>query len=233
VNRSAPNSTRLSSCQEVFPPRVRLGIFICGLLVAFLFAGLAPVAVAQKAPLPSARPDLPFAVSDFDGDLRPDLAVVQAGRSNPSFTDYWVQLQLSAAGLKYIRLVAPTGGLQIAARDVNGDLFPDLVLTTAWRDQPVAILLNDGHGSFSLIDPAVFPEAFHTCNSNWSGSDSGEQDLLGVVTQSPPVAGPAAARLPHLGSSVRATRPANCGFLTTPVLISCQGRAPPFEFPRL
>src|SRR5271170_3994083 len=64
-------------------------------------------------------------------------------------TNYSVQLHLSSVGQHSIQLVAPAGGLQIEARDVNGDDAIDLVLTTAWLKQPVAIFLNDGHGSFS------------------------------------------------------------------------------------
>jgi len=37
----------------------------------------------------------------------------------------------------------------IEARDVNGDYPADLIGSTAWHRQPVTMLLNDGHGSFS------------------------------------------------------------------------------------
>jgi hypothetical protein len=100
---------------------------------------------------------LAFAVADFDGDLRPDLAHIQIGRSDAALTDYWVQLQLSGAGQQSILVVAPSGGLQISVRDVNGDDAPDLVLTTSWLKTPVAILLNDGRGGFSRKEPSAFP----------------------------------------------------------------------------
>src|SRR5208283_2221452 len=103
---------------------------LCLLLVTGLVAGAAKVAEAQSTPPTAVGLGLPFAIADLDGDLRPDLADVQIGRSDLSFTDYWIQLRLSAAGPQTILVVAPSGGLQIAARDVNGDHAIDLVLTT-------------------------------------------------------------------------------------------------------
>ena len=207
----------------------RLAKFFCFLILLTLALAAAPRALAQSQSVPSVSPDAPFAFSDFDGDLRPDLAVVQAGRSDPSLTDYWVQFHLTAVGLHSIRVVAPTGGLQIAARDVNGDHVPDLVLTTSWRKLPVAILLNDGHGSFSLADPAAYPEVFRGSKTGWIGSALPELDCFGVLSQSPTGACPSAARLPYLGSPVRATRPSDCRFPLARGLIPHLGRAPPPE----
>jgi hypothetical protein len=116
-----------------------------------------------------------FAVADFDGDVRPDLATIESGSNHAGATDYWVQLRLTTAGHQSIRLLAPAGGLWIEARDVNGDQAVDLVLTTAWFNQPVAILLNDGHGRFSRVQPATFSAAFGDSGPDW---DAGlRQDL--------------------------------------------------------
>jgi hypothetical protein len=215
--------------REAPPGPGRLAKFFCLLIFLTLALAAAPQALAQSQCVPAVLPDAPFAFSDFDGDLRPDLAVVQAGRSDLSLTDYWVQFHLTAVGLHSIRVVAPTGGLQIAARDVNGDHVPDLVLTTSWRKLPVAILLNDGHGSFSLADPAEYPEAFRGSKTSWIGSAVPELDRFGVPSQSPTGACPSAARLPHLSSLVRATRPSDCRFPLARGLIPHLGRAPPPE----
>src|SRR5580704_14679506 len=53
----------------------------------------------------SAGPGLPFAVADFDGDLRPDVANVQVGESTSGTSSYRIQLQLSGAGRQFIQLV--------------------------------------------------------------------------------------------------------------------------------
>ena len=212
----------------------RLAWLFCALLSLGFAVAAAPQALAQSHPVLSVSPDAPFAFSDFDGDLRPDLAVVEAGRSDPSLTDYWVQFHLTAVGSHSIRVVAPTGGLQIAARDVNGDHAPDLVLTTSWRKLPVAILLNDGHGSFSLIDPAAYPEAFRGSRTSWICAASPELDRFGVPAQSPPGACPPTARLPRFDFPVRATRSSDCRFPLARGLSPHLGRAPPRDsFPEV
>ena len=134
-------------------------------LLLLLFLGLVGGRAAantdvQKGPVSSVGPGLSFAIADFDGDLRPDVVSVHTGRSDFSRSDYWIQLQLTTAGHQSIQVVASIGGLQIAARDVNGDHAIDLVLTTALLRQPVAILLNDGHGNFTRVAPTAFPGAF-------------------------------------------------------------------------
>lgn len=201
-------------------------------LVAFV-AGTAAGSDIQSAPVSSVGPSLPLAIADFDGDLRPDLAGVQIGRSDVGRTDYWIQLQLSATGRQTIRVIAPAGGLQIAARDVNGDHALDLVLTTSWFKEPVAILLNDGHGSFTRVDPTVFPEAFTESKTSWGSLALRAPDAVGVPPQSRAGIFSAMARLPHAGSQVGAVPALNCRFLLSAFLISHPGRAPPSEVSQL
>ena len=188
-----------------------------------------PVVRGQTPANTAVSPNLPFAISDFDGDLHPDVAVVQEGRSDRSLTDYWVQLRLSALGPQAIRVVAPAGGLQIDARDVNGDDVPDLVLTTAWQKQPVAILLNDGHGSFSRIDPNAYPQAFRGSKAGWSGAAAVEADLLGVPSQSYGIGCLLTGRARHTNVSVGAAQKFECGFVRGPDLAGHWGRDPPTE----
>ena len=75
---------------------------------------------------------------------------------------YRLTFQLSSSPRQALWLAAPTGGLQLAPRDVNRDRFVDVVVTTAWTNQPVAVLLNDGRGHFSAANPNSFPWAFST-----------------------------------------------------------------------
>lgn len=135
------------------------------LLASFLFS-VAPAAVARvpargtggaaiSGPLASQ-----FAISDFDGDSRPDLASVHVGQSGPRETRYSIDFQLTSGLSQRFDFIAPIGGLALASEDVNGDTFPDLVVTAYWTRQPVAILLNDGRGNFTPAQPAAFPQAF-------------------------------------------------------------------------
>jgi hypothetical protein len=200
------------------------------LVLAVLVAGAAPRTDAQITTLTSDGSNLRFVYSDFDGDLRPDLAVVQAGQSDLSFTDYWVQFQLTTTRPQAIRVVAPTGGLQMATWDVNGDHVPDLVLTTTWSNQAVAVLLNDGHGSFSRLDPSTYPAAFRPSKANWSYSAHLDQVLVGFLSLSRTGASPMGARPPYyLDGSVRAARRSDHGSLLNPELVSHLGRSPPLN----
>jgi hypothetical protein len=110
-----------------------------------------------------------FAIADFDGDSRPDLATVQVGLSGTSNARYWIDFEMSAGSRQLIGVMAPAGGLQIAPRDVNGDQSLDLVVTTAWLDRPVAVLLNDGHGNFTYRDAKAFGGMTWSFDTRWFG----------------------------------------------------------------
>jgi hypothetical protein len=233
VNNSDRMFKYLGRRRDNLAPAGLMCRFLCFLFLAGLVAYGAAGADFQSAYFTSVGPGLPYAVADFDGDLRPDVADVQVGRSDVSFTDYWIQLQLSAAGRQTILVVAPSGGLQIDARDVNGDHALDLVLTTTWLRQPVAILLNDGRGNFSRVDPTAFPEVFSEPKTSWGFAAHQAPDMVGVPPQ--PRAGiwPTTTRLPRVGSRAGAIPPSNCAFLLNPFLISQPGRAPPSGVPHL
>jgi hypothetical protein len=207
--------------------------FLPLILLAGTMAGNAAATDAPRSSTVSIGPGLQFAVADLDGDHRPDLVGVQAGQSSVSRTNYWIQLQLSAAGRQTILLVAPSGGLQIAARDVNGDQIPDLILTATWLRQPVAIFINDGHGTFTRAEPSAFPEAFREPLSNWDSTTDQITDSLGVPPSSSAGFYEATTRSPHALPRAGAVAPSSRGFLPSPFLVSSLGRAPPSAVPHL
>jgi hypothetical protein len=207
--------------------------FLPVILLAGTIAGAAAAADAPRSSTVSIGPGLQFAVADFDGDHRPDLVGVQSGQSGVSRTNYWIQLQLSASGRQTILLVAPAGGLEIAARDVNGDQIPDLILTTTWLRQPVAIFINDGHGAFTRAAPGAFPEAFREPLSIWDSTSDRMPDSLGVPPSTPAGFYEATARSPHAVPQAGAVAQSSQGFRPSPFIVSSPGRAPPSEFPYL
>jgi len=109
-----------------------------------------------------------FAIADFDGDNHPDLATVNVGQSSARNTRYWIAFHLSGRSSQTVGITAPAGGLQIISQDVNGDSFPDVIVTTAWTNKPVAILLNDGLGNFRSSSPSEFQNAFTTSETSWT-----------------------------------------------------------------
>jgi hypothetical protein len=127
-------------------------------LAAFLWAGHAQIKSANP---PIARlvrtGDAHFAIADFDGDLQPDLALVRVTSDGSPTSQYSVDLNFSSGHKPAIRVVGPSGGLQITPQDVNGDKFADLVVTSLLDSQFVAIFLNDGKGNFAPAEPSDFP----------------------------------------------------------------------------
>jgi hypothetical protein len=197
------------------------------LLLFFAFMGSS--AAAEEAQNIAAAPvslGQQLAISDFDGDLHPDLASVQAGATASGSTDYWIQLQLSAVGRQSIRIVAPAGGLLLEARDVNGDHAVDLILSTLFR-QPVAIFLNDGHGSFSRVAPSAFPGAFGNLLTNWASASDQATDDVGAPPQSRPGIFQAANALTNIRTLADSAPPSGAGFAPHSFLVSHAGRAPP------
>jgi hypothetical protein len=87
------------------------------------------------------------AVGDFDGDGKLDVAVADSNQNNKR-GDVRVFMGTGKGTLKpptiYPVKGAPFG---IAARDLNGDSFPDLAVTQETAGS-VAVLLNDGTGKF-------------------------------------------------------------------------------------
>ena len=199
---------------------------VCLLFLAGLMGGAVAAADVPNAHVASPGPNLSFSVADFDGDSKPDLASVQTGKSDLTRAAYWIQLRLSAAGRQTFQIVAPIGGLQIASRDVNGDQALDLVLTT-WLGRPVAILLNDGHGNFSRVEPTVFPEAFQESETSWSSSTDHAIDAVGIPPQSREDIGPQRNLFLHWRSQARFAAPSDSRFAVRPFLTSHLGRAPP------
>jgi hypothetical protein len=170
-----------------------------------------------------------FAIADFDGDFRPDFVSIQAGAIIPGGANYWIQLQLTSAGRQSIELVAPAGGLLIEARDVNGDHAVDLVLATAWFRQPVAIFLNDGHGSFSRAEPTAFPGAFSNSKTNWLSGSNLSTDTVGVPPQSGAGVRTEEKEILRYGLRAGSIQASSAGFPVHPFLVSQPGRAPPSE----
>jgi hypothetical protein len=113
-----------------------------------------------------------YAIADFDGDQLPDVATVRAERTLLPFTSYSIHLKFSGTPDSALDLIAPRGGLELLARDVNGDAFTDLVVTTATGSHLVAVLVNDGHGKFTVAKPGTFPGIESEPHSRFSAQDA-------------------------------------------------------------
>jgi hypothetical protein len=100
-----------------------------------------------------------FAIADFDGDRQPDLALIRVTSDGSLTSQYTVDFNFSGGHKPAICFVGPAGGMQISPRDVNGDKFADLVVTSLLDSKFVVIFLNDGEGNFVSAEPSDYPGA--------------------------------------------------------------------------
>jgi hypothetical protein len=81
----------------------------------------------------------------------------------PSGFRYRIDLHLtSREGPSSFSVFAQPGGVRIIPRDVDGDWYLDLVISSAWSFAPVGVWINDGHGGFIRGDPSAYPESIWT-----------------------------------------------------------------------
>jgi hypothetical protein len=207
------------------PLLVRLSVCAALLLLSGIVTASAP---QQESSAVSPAIGARFAIADFDGDLKPDLATVQVGGSNARTTRYSIRFELSGGAAHSISLLAPSGGLQIVPQDVNGDQIPDLIVSTQWLNRPVAVLLNDGHGNFTLIDPGAFPEFMRNVQTEWSGAGTHIHDTsaLPPSRSSAKACGVFAAAF-FAGDDAELTPLSALRFHVVRFDLSCAGRAPP------
>ena len=97
-----------------------------------------------------------FAIADLDGDRQPDLAIVEPESQREAGNKYWIRLHFGGGMESAIAVNAPAGGLRLSARDVNGDDSIDLVVSTELDAKIIEVLINDGHGNFSVAEPGSY-----------------------------------------------------------------------------
>lgn len=202
-----------------------LAASIALLLLGGLAGSSANAAETQSGPLTAGGPGPQFAVADLDGDLRPDTARIQAGHPAGGMSVYWIQVHV-AAGQRSFPLVAPAFGLTIKARYVNGRNAADLVVATAWSRQPIAVLVNDGHGNFSQAEPS----SAGSLTDSRTNLDS-PPDEATVTAGVPPQSGAGFCVEERKSLDDRSPSglipPSSPGFPVSPFEVSHLGRAPP------
>lgn len=159
---------------------LRALLVLCSVLGAAGWVSAASTST-EDSPSSSAGFHSTFAIADFDGDRKPDLATVEIEKSSSAGgTQYSIRLQLTVGATQIFGVTAPAGGLQIVAKDVNGDDALDVVVSTALQHEQVAVLLNDGHGKFTLADPNAFPDLMRNSHADWSGATTQIRDNAAI-----------------------------------------------------
>jgi len=169
-----------------------------------------------------------FAIADFDGDLRPDTATIRVAQDSSQVAEYFLELQLSSGSRPAIGILGPAGGLQVTPQDVNGDKFADLVITSLFDANFVAILLNDGKGNFKQVKTSDYPGVGKRPGSRlFSHDDSGAFQLALGEKRSTDGQGAGSSHWERLiEDDSRLGRPATIAFRSFPVSARA-GRAPP------
>lgn len=158
-----------SICTVAVPPLL-LSLLFLEMVCAFRVLHHDTIFPREKARL-SRLAGTHFAIADFDGDWKPDLASVETTGLHRLQSDYAIHFQFSAGARLSVFVSAPAGGVRVAARDVNGDDLPDLVVSSVLDERIVAILVNQGHGQFSQAEPSAYLRILVKPNAFFRGGD--------------------------------------------------------------
>lgn len=112
----------------------------------------------------SVEPLTPFsaswAVADFDGDHRPDVAKSRIEGYGAGGYSFRIELQLSSGPQSAFTISTLDGfALNVTPKDVDGDNDLDLIITSGVLRRPVGVWINDGRGGFSQGTPSQNPAA--------------------------------------------------------------------------
>jgi hypothetical protein len=161
----------------LIPPLALACLFLLGIVRVNVSNSAHNAAADRRSHLNVAR----FLFADFDGDLIPDLAQVEMQNRRSTSTNYFIHLKLAAGVESAIGVSGPDGGLCVAARDVNGDNALDLVVTSNLDANFVEVLLNDGHGNFSLATGDAFSRLGTEPGTTFRGSNAAQAERFSLV----------------------------------------------------
>lgn len=101
-----------------------------------------------------------IAVADFDGDNRPDGAVlIDHGWLQPKGTSRKIELHFSGRSNTELTFESSEASLTVSALDVNRDGATDIVVEQPFTHKRLLVWLNDGRGSFHQVRSDDFPAA--------------------------------------------------------------------------
>ncbi len=129
-----------------------LAAFSLLLAPSFVFSASPALSRTQTIVYPGMMPGEIPAFADFDGDQKQDIAVARLSDDR-----YQILVTLStSAGAIILTPSVQIAGFTVHACDINGDRFPDIVVTNSVALHPIAVWLGNGKGKFKIVDPNFF-----------------------------------------------------------------------------
>lgn len=134
------------------------------LLIAVFAGAVAAHAAVPAPPLPHLTGALPggsWVIADFNGDGQPDILTSTLDRRGTSGYRHQMDLRIGSRGdvRSAFQVVGASRGLNLFARDVDGDHDLDVVITSFFSDAPVGVWINDGAGIFTEGRCSAYPAA--------------------------------------------------------------------------
>jgi hypothetical protein len=170
-------------------------------------------------------------VADFDGDSRTDIAFARPRGLVNGVYHYQIEVLLSAQQRTTFEVESGPagGGLQITARDIDGDRDLDLVITMEFSGKRVGVWINDGHGGFTPGDAAIYPDSiWQETKEPIEGPYSPQRvDLACVMPGGGCSAGPGVLPVPSLGNPGAPVPSMSDGHVSHPWNLGRPLRAPP------
>lgn len=169
-----------------------------------------------------------LAVADFDGDWKPDVAFIEISKVGRVHADYDIHFEFSTAKRVSLRVNALPGELRIAARDINSDDLPDVVVTSAATEHVVAVFLNQGHGTFSQAESNLYPGIPRESGTFLRDPDSSLSDRFTELSVRPSFDGDRVTRGVDVAAAIfDSVKIGDAWILSLAVRQTSRGRSPP------
>ncbi len=159
-------------CRFVSFPTTASVVALCASLASAQFAGFGPrtdIAAPTSGTSWSGSPGA-LAAGDLNGDGHIDVVVRGGNRIGVFMNDG--QGGLLAPVLYDKGLSSSDRGIRVV--DLNGDTFPDIVISRSFNDSWVSVWLNNGDGTFAARADYAAPSGFGSCRMLDVGDITGD-----------------------------------------------------------
>jgi len=124
-----------------------------------------------------------LAVADFDGDNKPDGAILLQSDANLVKGNFAIKLHLTGHSNNEIRFQSLESALTVEAFDIDHDGDIDLIIEESISHKRLQIWINDGHGNFEKGRSEDFPSAADSNPDQIRSSERLDASALSLPTQ--------------------------------------------------